>query len=108
MIKSNGYFFALGLAAISAVTACPCQAQTAVESNTNVAGDHNVTTTQPQNRADTSTGSPKALNISKSFAVSETNLVPAKPSSAVAAPENRAVRSNPLGCRFFDTPSMRQ
>jgi len=108
MIKSTGYFFALGFAAISAVTACPCQAQTAVESSTNVTGENKITTTNSQNGANSSAGDrPKALNTSKFFVVSETNTVPAKPSSTAAAPE-RAVRSNPLGCRFFDTPSMRQ
>ncbi|MCC3408299.1 MAG: hypothetical protein JGK17_22450 [Microcoleus sp. PH2017_10_PVI_O_A] len=109
MINSTGYFFALGFAAISAVTACPCQAQTAVESNINVRGENNLTTAESQNGAKTSAGDrPKALNTSKSFAVSETNTVPAQPTSTAAAPENQAVRSNPLGCRFFDTPSMRQ
>lgn len=108
MIKSTGYFFALGFAAISALTACPCQAQTAVESNTNVTGENNIITTESQKGANSSAGDrPKALNTSKSFVVSETNA-PAKPTATAAAPENRAVRSNPLGCRFFDTPSMRQ
>lgn len=108
MIKSNGYFWALGLAAISALTACPCQAQTAVESNINLTGEKNITTTNQQNGANTSAGDrPKSLNTSKSFEISETN-VPAKPTATVATPENRAVRSNPLGCRFFNSPSMRQ
>jgi hypothetical protein len=109
MIKSTGYFFALGFAAISALTACPCQAQTAVESNTNVTGENNIITTESQKGANSSADDrPKALNTSKSFVVSETNTVPAQSRSTAAAPENRAVRSNPLGCRFFDTPSMRQ
>ena len=109
MIKSNGYFFALGLAAISAVTACPCQAQTAVESNTNFRGENNIITTESQNGANSSADDRSTtINTSKSFVVSETNTVPVQPSSTAAAPENRDVRSNPLGCRFFDTPSMRQ
>lgn len=109
MIKSTGYFFALGLAAVSAVTACPCQAQTTVESNTNVTRENNIITTESQNGANTSIGDRlKALNTSKSFVVSETNTVPVQSSSTAATPENQPVRSNPLGCRFFNTPSMRQ
>lgn len=108
MIKSNGYFWVMGLAAISALTAYPCQAQTAVELNINLTGNKNITTTNQQNGTHTSTAArSKTINTSKSFVVSETNTVPVQP-SATAAPENRAVRSNPLGCRFFNTPSMQQ
>ncbi|WP_293339292.1 hypothetical protein [Microcoleus sp. CAWBG58] len=109
MIKSNGYFWVLGLAAIAALTASPCQAQTAVELNINLTGDKNITTTNQQNGANTSTAArSKTINTSKSFVVSETNTVPVQPSATAAAPENRDIRSNPLGCRFFNTPSMRQ
>lgn len=109
MIKSTGYFFVLGMAAISAVTACPCQAQTAVELNTNVRVEKKLTTAESQNGGNTAAGSrPKALNTSKSFTISETNTVPATSTSTAAAASKQALRSNPLGCRFFDTPSLRQ
>ncbi|MEG3858936.1 hypothetical protein [Microcoleus sp. herbarium12] len=109
MIKLTGYFWALGLAAISAVTACPCQAQTAVQSNINITGEKNLTTSESPNAANTSAGArPKAVNASKSFAISETNTLPAASTSKAAAASKETVRNNPLGCRFFDIPSLRQ
>lgn len=109
MIKSNGYFWVLGFVAISAAIAYPCQAETTVESQRNVTEANNITTSQSPDIANTSASDRlKNLNTSKSFTISETNTIPASSNSVQATPENQPLRKNPLGCRFFYTPSMQQ
>jgi hypothetical protein len=50
----------------------------------------------------------KNLNISKFFTVSELNSTPPNSRPPLTTPQNQSARTNPLGCRFFDTPSMQQ
>jgi hypothetical protein len=109
MIKLNGYLCSLGFAAISAAIAYPCQAETSVKSQINVTEANNITTSQLEEIANTSASDrPKDLNTSKSFAISETNTLLANPNSIPATPQKQSIRNNPLGCRFFYTPSMQQ
>jgi hypothetical protein len=109
MIKSNRYFVALSFAAISAAIAYPCQAETTFESQINITEAKNIIPTQSPDVANTSVSDrPKNLNTSKSFTISETNTLPANSNSLKATSQNQPVRNNPLGCRFFYTPSMQQ
>ncbi len=110
MIKLNGYLCGLGFAAISAAIAYPCQAETTVESQINVNEANNITTSQSQDIAKTSVSDrPKNLNRSKSFTISETNTLLTNSNSSIeTTPQKQSVRNNPLGCRFFYTPSMQQ
>jgi hypothetical protein len=109
MIKSTGYLGFLSFAVISAMTAYPCQAQTTVKSPTNVNETQEITITESPNLANTS-ASPlwKNPNISKSFTVSELNSTSLNSRPPLTTPQNQSARTNPLGCRFFTTPSMQQ
>lgn len=109
MIKSTGYLGFLTLAVISAMTAYPCHAQTTVKSQINVNATQEITITESPNLANTS-ASPlwKNPNISKSSTVSELNITPPNSRPPTTTPQNPSARTNPLGCRFFDTPSMQQ
>jgi hypothetical protein len=110
MIKSNRYFWALGFAVISAAIAYPCQAEITIESQINVTEANNITTAKSSDIINTAASDRiKTINTSKSFTISETNTLPANSNSLQATPQNQpAVRNNPLGCRFFYTPSMQQ
>lgn len=108
MIKSTGYFGFVSLAVISAMTAYPCHAQTTVKSQTNVNATQEITITDSPSLANTSASNlGKNPNISKSLTVSELNSTPPN-STPITTPQNQSARTNPLGCRFFDTPSMQQ
>jgi hypothetical protein len=98
----------MGFAVISAMTAYPCQAQMTVKSPINVTETQKNTSTESPNVANTS-GSEfwKNLNISKSFTVSELKSIPPN-SPPLTTPQNQSARTNPLGCRFFDTLLMQQ
>jgi hypothetical protein len=91
------------------MTAYPCQAQTTVKSQTNVNATQEITITESPNLANTS-ASPfwKNPNVSKSFTVSELNSTSPNSSLPIPTPQNQSARTNPLGCRFFDIPSMQQ
>ena len=109
MIKSIGYLGFLGFAIISAMTAYPCQAQTTTESRIDATELNEVTIIELPDVGNTSISDrPKNRNISKSFTVSEFNRTPSTSSIPTATPQNQSPRINPLGCRFFDVPSMRQ
>ncbi|MEG3896869.1 MULTISPECIES: hypothetical protein [unclassified Microcoleus] len=109
MIKSTGYLGFLGCAVISAMTAYPCQAQTTVKSRINVTETQDITSTESADVAKTPASDlGKNPNISKSFTVSELNSTPSSSSPPITTPQNQSARTNPLGCRFFDTPSMQQ
>ena len=109
MIKSTGYVWCIGFAVISAMTAYPCQAQMTVKSPINVTEIQKSTSTESPNVANTSASElGKNLNISKSFAVSELNSTPPNSRPPITTSQNQSARTNPLGCRFFDTPSMQQ
>ncbi|MEG4024416.1 hypothetical protein [Microcoleus sp. S13C4] len=91
------------------MTAYPCQAQTTVKSQTNVNATQEITITESPNLANTSASNlGKNPNISKSFTVSELNSTPPNSTSPITTPQNQSARTNPLGCRFFDSPSMQQ
>ena len=109
MMKSTGYFSCMGFAVISAMTAYPCHAEMTVNSPINVTETQNSTSTESPNVANTS-ASPlgKNPNISKSFTVSELKITPPNSPPPITTPQNQSARTNPLGCRFFDTPSMQQ
>ena len=108
MIKSTGYFSCIGFAVISAMAAYPCQAQMTVKSPINVTETQNSTSTESPNAANTSASDVgKNPNISKSVTVSELkNTSPNSP--PLTTPQNQSARTNPLGCRFFNNPSMQQ
>ena len=109
MIKSTGYVWCMGFAVISAMTAYPCQAQITVKSPINVTETQNSTSTESPNVANTSASDLwKNPHISKIFTVSELNSTPPNSRPPLTTPQNQAARTNPLGCRFFDTPSMQQ
>jgi len=109
MIKSTGCLGFLSFAVISAMTAYPCQAQTTVKSQTNVNATQEITITESPNLANTSASNlGKNPNISKSFTVSELNSTPPNSTSPITTPQNQSARTNPLGCRFFDSPLMQQ
>ncbi|EGK89964.1 hypothetical protein [Microcoleus vaginatus] len=109
MIKSTGYFGCLGFAVISAMTAYPCQAQTTVKSQINVNATQQITISESPNLANTSASLLwKNPNLSKSFTVSELNSTSPNSIPPITTPQNPSVRTNPLGCRFFTTPSMQQ
>ena len=109
MIKSTGYFWCMGFAVISAMTAYPCQAQMNVTSPINVTETQKITSTESPNVANTSASDPgKNPHISKSFTVSELKSTPPNSPPPLTTPPNQSARTNPLGCRFFDTPSMQQ
>ena len=109
MMKSTGYVWCMGFAVISAMTAYPCQAQITVKSPINVTETQNSTSTEPPNVANTSASDIwKNPHISKSFTVSELNSTPPNSPPPLTTPQNQSARPNPLGCRFFDTPSMQQ
>ncbi|MEG4576818.1 hypothetical protein QUA56_29725 [Microcoleus sp. N3A4] len=110
MIKSTGYLGFLGFAVISAMTAAyPCQAQTTVKSRIDVTETQDITSTESPNVANTSASDlGKNPNISKSFTVSELNSTPPNSRPPITTPQNQSARTNPLGCRFFNTPSMQQ
>ena len=104
MMKSTGYVWCMGFAVISAMTAYPCQAQMTVKSPINVTETQNSTSTESPNAANTSASDlGKNPNISKSVTVSELNNTP-----PLTTTQNQSARTNPLGCRFFDTPLMQQ
>ncbi len=109
MIKSTSFFGFLGFALISAMTAYPCQAQTAAESRIDATEINELASPQSPDVANTSVSDrPKTRNISKSFTVSEFNSQPPNSTVRTTAIQNQSPRTNPLGCRFFDVPSMRQ
>jgi hypothetical protein len=109
MIRSTGYVWCIGFAVISAMTAYPCQAQMTVKSPINVTETQKSTSTESPNVANTSASDPgKNPHISKIFTVSELNSTPPNSRPAITTPQNQSARTNPLGCRFFDTPSMQQ
>lgn len=109
MIKSTGYFWCLSFAVISAMTAYPCQAQTTVKSPINVTETQDLTSTESRDVTNSSVSNiGKTLTNSKSFTVSELNSTPSKSTPPITTPQNQSVRTNPLGCRFFTTPSMQQ
>jgi hypothetical protein len=99
----------MGFAVISAMTAYPCQAQMTVKSPINVTETQNNTSTESPNVANTSARAlGKNPNISKSFTVSDLKSTPPNSPPPITTPQNQSARTNPLGCRFFDTPSMQQ
>ena len=109
MMKSTGYFWCMGFAVISAMTAYPCQAQITVKSPINVTETQNNTSTESPNVPNTSASELwKNLNISKFFTLSELKNTPPNSRPPLITPQNQAARTNPLGCRFFDTPLMQQ
>ena len=109
MIKSTGYLGFLGLAVISAMTAYPCQAQTTTESRIDATEMNEVTIIELPDVGNTSISDrQKNRNISKSFTVSEFNSTLPNSSARITTPPTQSPRINPLGCRFFDVPSMRQ
>ncbi|MEG3840953.1 hypothetical protein [Microcoleus sp. herbarium14] len=109
MIKSTSFFCFLGLALISAMIAYPCQAQTTAESRIYPTETNELAIGQLPGIANTSVSDrPKNRNISKSFTVSELNGTPPNSSARITTPPTQSPRINPLGCRFFDVPSMRQ
>jgi hypothetical protein len=109
MIKSTHFFAFLSLAVISAMTAYPCQAQTTVESRIDAIETNGLAIGQSPDVANTpASDRPKNRNISKSFTVSELNRTPPSSSVLTTTPATQSPRINPLGCRFFDVPSMRQ
>jgi hypothetical protein len=109
MIKSTGYVWCMGFAVISAMTAYPCQAQMTVKSPINVTETQNNTSTESPNVANTSARDlGKNPNISKSFTVSDLKSTPPNSPPPITTIQNQSARTNPLGCRFFDTPSMQQ
>ncbi|MEG3877336.1 hypothetical protein QT972_08125 [Microcoleus sp. herbarium7] len=109
MIKSTSFFCFLGLTLISAMTAYPCQAQTTAESRNDATEINEIASPQSPDVANTSVSDrPKNRNISKSFTVSEFNSILPKSSARTTTTPTQSPRINPLGCRFFDVPSMRQ
>lgn len=109
MIKSTSFFGVLGFALISAMTAYPCQAQTTAESRIDAIETKDLAIGQSPDVANTSASDrPKNRNISKSFTVSELNGTPPNSRARITTPPTQSPRINPLGCRFFDVPSMRQ
>ena len=109
MIKSTGYLGFLGLAVIFAMTAYPCQAQTTTESRIDATEMNEVTIIELPDVGNTSISDRlKDRNISKSFTVSEFNSTHPNSTPPTTNPQNQSARTNPLGCRFFDIPSMRQ
>ncbi|MEG4582798.1 hypothetical protein QUA71_24765 [Microcoleus sp. MON1_C5] len=109
MIKSTGYFWCLSFAVISAMAASPCQAQTTVKSPINVTETQDITSTESPDVTNSSVSNiGKTSNTSKSFTVSELNTTPSNSSPSITTPQNQSARTNPLGCRFFTTPSMQQ
>ncbi|MEG4808015.1 hypothetical protein QUA79_10975 [Microcoleus sp. F8-D1] len=109
MIKSTGYLGFLSFAVISAMTAYPCQAQTTVRSQTNVNATQDITSTESLDVTNSSVSNiGKTPNNSKSFTVSKLNSTPSNSSPPITTPQNQSARTNPLGCRFFTTPSMQQ
>ena len=109
MIKSTGYFWCLSFAVISTMTAYPCQAQTTVKSPINVTETQDLTSTDSPDVTNSSVSNiGKTPNNSKSFTVSELNSTSPNSIPPITTPQNPSVRTNPLGCRFFTTPSMQQ
>ncbi|MCU0543543.1 MAG: hypothetical protein MUE44_15430 [Oscillatoriaceae cyanobacterium Prado104] len=109
MIRSTDRFV-VGFIAISAAIALPCRAQTVVNLPQELTETNQITVqTESQDINNTSVaGRTKTINNSKSFTISETTSIPANSSSIAAPAESQPLRSNPLGCRFFYTPSMQQ
>jgi hypothetical protein len=109
MIKSTGYVWCIGFAVISAMSAYPCQAQITVKSPINVTETQKNTSTESPNVDHTSASELwKNLNISKFFTLSELKSTPPKSRPPITTTQNQSARTNPLGCRFFDTPLMQQ
>ena len=109
MMKSTGYVWCMGFVVISAMTAYPCQAQMTVKSPINVTETQNSTSTESPNAANTSASDlGENPNNSKSVTVSELDSTPPNSGLPLTTPQNQAARTNPLGCRFFDTPLMQQ
>src|SRR4028118_1854807 len=109
MIKSTGYFWCMGFAVISAMTAYPCQAQVTVKSSINVTETQKSRSTESPNVANTSASEFwKNLNISKFFTTSELKSTPPNSRPPITTPQNPSTRTNPLGCRFFEAPLMQQ
>lgn len=99
----------MGFAVISAMTAYPCQAQMTVNSPINVTETQKITSTESPNVANTSASDlGKNPHISKYFTVSDLNSTPPNSRPPITTLQNQSARTNPLGCRFFDTPSMQQ
>ena len=108
MMKSTGYVSCMCFAVISATTAYPCQAQMTVKSPINVTETQNSTSTESPNAANTS-GNDLGKNPNSSKSVTVTELKNTPPNSPpLTTPQNQSARTNSLGCRFFDTPSMQQ
>lgn len=110
MIKSTDYFLAFGFAAISAAIALPCPAQTVVNIPQELTETNQIiiqTESQDINNISASNRA-KNINNSKVFTISETTNIPANSISPASPTERQSLRSNPLGCRFFSTPSMQQ
>jgi hypothetical protein len=109
MIRSTGYAWCIGFAVISAMTAYPCQAQMTVKSPKNVTETEKIKSTDSPDVANTSASDLwKNPHISNFFTVSELNSTPPNSRPPLTNPQNQSARTNPLGCRFFDTPSMQQ
>lgn len=109
MIKAND-FFAIGFAAFSAAIALPCQAQTVVNLPQDITETNQIIIQTESQNINNSSVSDRAKNINspKSFTISETASIPANSSSVASPTARQPLRSNPLGCRFFYTPSMQQ
>jgi len=109
MIRSTGYAWCIGFAVISAMTAYPCQAQMTVKSPIKVTETEKITSTDSPDVANTSASDLwKNPHISKFFTVSELKSTPPNSRPPITTPQKQAARANPLGCRFFNTPSMQQ
>ena len=111
MVKSTGYLGFLGFSIISAIAiaAYPCQAQTTAESRIDATEMNEVTIIELLDVGNTSASDrQKSPNISKAFTVLEFNSTPPNSTPPTTNPQNQSKRTNPLGCRFFDIPSMRQ
>ncbi|MBD2010528.1 hypothetical protein H6F85_17595 [Microcoleus sp. FACHB-45] len=91
------------------MAASPCQAQTTVKSPINVTETQDLTSTESPDVTNSSVSNiGKTPNTSKSFTLSELNTTPSNSSPSITTPQNQSTRTNPLGCRFFTTPSMQQ
>lgn len=105
MIKSIGSIGVLGLAAICTIAVYPCQAQTPASPAIGVTETKETAT---GNSLNTASIQPKNPQTAKSFTVSEFNSISANSNPPQKTPQSQSIRTNPLGCRFFNSPSMQQ
>lgn len=109
MIKSIGSVWVLGLAAICTIAVYPCQAQTPASPAIGVTQTNETATGNSLNIANPAASiQPKNPQTAKSFTVSEFNSISANSNATATTPQTQSVRTNPLGCRFFNSPSMQQ